>query len=178
MRTWLPAILIISVVSVLVAVSAEAPPTGTVKLSSPDAEIQLRDAAGAIFTVVGTDPGKALPAGDYSPVALRIIKRDKDSADVQHTWVLTAKGPEWGKLAKVTVVVGQATELMLGEPITMKAPVSQENEYASIGCSIAGVAGEEYFPAAYKDGLPLSPPSLEIVDEAGKVLGSGQLAFG
>ena len=68
--------------------------------------------------------------------------------------------------------------MKVGEPFTIKTYVKRAGRFISIGPSIVGRAGEKYFPRPMKKGKVVPEPKLEIIDEAGNVLSSGQFEYG
>ena len=85
------------------------------------------------------------------------------------TWTLGLKGvppvlPEGG--------------LKPGVPLSVKADVSGGGRSVSIGLIIEGQAGEVYEPGAAKNGRRRPAPRFTVLDESGKVLGSGSFEYG
>lgn len=65
-----------------------------------------------------------------------------------------------------------------GPPLLVKADVYSRSRAISIGLTIRGQAGETYRPGAAKNGYRVASPRFRILDEAGKVVGSGQFEYG
>ena len=65
-----------------------------------------------------------------------------------------------------------------GPPLLVKADVYSRSRSISIGLTIRGQAGEVYQPGAAKNGRRAASPRFRILDEAGKVVGSGQFEYG
>ena len=153
--------------------------TGALKVSSPDVELQFK-VGDTVRSITAKDGEMTLDAGTYTPVAMRILKREtvgEGPKAKESVWALMSKGP-WGDLRKIKVEAGKTTTLSPGEPVTLRADVQQQGDTVTLGCVIVGAADEEYGPAVTKDGQPQSPPTLKIVDSAGKVLDSGAFQFG
>jgi hypothetical protein len=92
-------------------------------------------------------------------------------------WQMVSRGP-WGELETIRVEPGISTELKVGPPLTVKTNVATKDEVVSVGLSIFGQAGERYNPGVQKNGQRQPAPELKIVDEAGKVLATGNFAYG
>lgn len=65
-----------------------------------------------------------------------------------------------------------------GVPLLVKADVQSGGRNVSIGLIIEGQAGEVYEPGAAKNGRRMPVPMFKVVDESGKVLGSGLFEYG
>ncbi|MHC4146929.1 MAG: hypothetical protein ACYSWW_23605 [Planctomycetota bacterium] len=65
-----------------------------------------------------------------------------------------------------------------GPPLLVKADVYSRSRSISIGLTIRGQAGEVYQPGAAKNGRRVASPRFRILDEAGKVVGTGQFEYG
>lgn len=65
-----------------------------------------------------------------------------------------------------------------GPPLSIKTDVQTKGRDVSIGLKVEGKAGEKYIGGATKNGKWEPSPKLKIVDEAGKVLTSGQFEYG
>ncbi len=65
-----------------------------------------------------------------------------------------------------------------GPPLLVKADVYSRSRSISIGLTIRGQAGEVYQPGAAKNGRRVASPRFRVLDEAGKVVGSGQFEYG
>lgn len=65
-----------------------------------------------------------------------------------------------------------------GPPITVSPDVRVMNRFLSIGLDAKGQAGEKYIPGVKKNGKWLGAPTFEVVDESGRVIGSGQFEYG
>ena len=78
----------------------------------------------------------------------------------------------------IKVTKGQTTTLKFGPPLNVKTEVEPVGRQVSIGLSITGQSGERYNPQVMKNGSVLEAPKLQIVDEAGTVLASGNFEYG
>lgn len=65
-----------------------------------------------------------------------------------------------------------------GLPITVTPDVRVTDKTLSIGLDAKGQAGEKYIPGVAKNGKWQEAPTFEVVDQSGKVLGSGQFEYG
>ncbi len=65
-----------------------------------------------------------------------------------------------------------------GAPVVVKADVQGYGQSISIGLIIQGQAGEVYEPGAAMNGRKRPAPTFDVLDEAGKVLGSGSFEYG
>jgi hypothetical protein len=65
-----------------------------------------------------------------------------------------------------------------GAPLCVKADVNGSGVSISIGLIIEGQAGEVYEPGAAKNGTRRPAPKFTVLDESGKVLGSGSFEYG
>ena len=110
-----------------------------------------------------------LPAPSPGPgqqIKFSSLAATDDSGD---TWTLGLKGvppvlPEDG--------------LKPGVPLCVKADVSGSGRSISIGLVIEGQVGEVYEPGAAKNGARRPAPKFKVLDESGKVLGSGSFEYG
>jgi len=113
-------------------------------------------------------------AGTYKPERA-VLRVEKDS----NTWwaILCRRGP-WGKLATINVATGQTTVLKLGPPLEIRTDVQRSGQAVSIGLSLFGRAEEHYSAQVLTPKGPLPAPKVTIVNEAGKVLASGNVEYG
>ncbi len=65
-----------------------------------------------------------------------------------------------------------------GLPITVIPDVRVMDKILSIGLDAKGQAGEKYIPGVMKNGKWQEAPTFEVVDQSGKVIGSGQFEYG
>jgi hypothetical protein len=137
-----------------------------------DLELRSTDASGRLIQVHGIVPQIEATPATYKPENIQ-IQGTKDG----DKWQMVSRGP-WGVLETIRVEPGVTTELKVGPPLTVKTDVATKDEGVSIGLSIFGQAGERYNPGVQKNGQRQPAPELKIVDEAGKVLATGNFAYG
>lgn len=65
-----------------------------------------------------------------------------------------------------------------GPPLLVRTDVQARGLDLSIGLLVEGQAGESYQPGAMKNGSIVPPPRFKVIDESGKVMGSGQFKYG
>ena len=65
-----------------------------------------------------------------------------------------------------------------GAPIVVKADVQGYGQSISIGLIMEGQAGEVYQPGAAKNGRRRPAPTFQVLNESGKILGSGSFEYG
>jgi hypothetical protein len=66
-----------------------------------------------------------------------------------------------------------------GPPILVAANVQRvADREVSIGLVLQGQAGEQYRPVVKKNGTPVTPPRLRILNEAGQVVTQGSFQYG
>jgi hypothetical protein len=92
------------------------------------------------------------------------------------TWRLDGARP-LGALEKITVGRGETAVIKCGPPLTVRADVNRSRDYVSVGYKLVGTAGEHY-ESIWKNGLQVEAPAVEIVDETGQVLSSGNFSYG
>jgi len=137
-----------------------------------DLELRSTDASGRLIQVRGKIPQTEATPGTYKPQSITLQgTQDGDR------WQMVGRGP-WGQLETIRVGSGVTTELKVGPPLTVKTDVATKDEGVSIGLSIFGQAGERYHPGVQKNGQRQPAPELKIVDEAGKMLATGNFAYG
>jgi len=146
----------------------------TITASGVGANLELHpnDAGGGLVRVSGRVPKTQAAPGTYRPQSITL-----QGAQDGDKWQMVGRRP-WGQLEIIRVVSGVTTELKLGPPLTVKTDVTTKDEGVSIGLSIFGKAGERYNPGVQKNGERQPAPELKIVDEAGKVLATGNFAYG
>jgi hypothetical protein len=65
-----------------------------------------------------------------------------------------------------------------GPPLLVKADVQTMGRVVSIGLVVEGQAGEVYQPGIIRNGSRVPAPGFKIIDESGKVVGSGRFEYG
>ena len=85
---------------------------------------------------------------------------------------LTSYGP-WGDISKLRIKNNETLSLKVGPPLVIKPSLSKQSGMVSIGFLVYGQAGERY-------AIPKLPkrPGIKIIDEKGKILESGNFAYG
>jgi hypothetical protein len=114
-----------------------------------------------------------LPAGRYiaSPIEFRCV----DTSG--HRWIFRSSR-EVGRLKDFRIEPGQKTSISLGAPFSIKTSVEQKDGNALIGFGLEGQAGVLYRPGARKGKATIPAPRFKIIDELGKIIGSGQFEYG
>jgi len=172
-KVILISVIVVAATACLVFLYVSTRPKGYISIDVAGAEMQL---AGGRFSGVEVRSSKGparVTVGTYSPQNLAIqMKQDGD------TWGIESSGP-WGTLAQVKVQKDQTTALKLGPPLLVKPEVRRGSpQQVSVGLTIFGQAGEKYRNVITKNGEPISPPKVKIVDEAGTVIASGRFEYG
>jgi len=151
-------------------------PSGYVKVDTPGASVCLK--TGWWRTVILTDKMDkfALKAGKSYEVRNANISAEKNN----DTWRLRTRTYSSGSAIAECIKVrkDETTIVKVGGPFTIKTDVKGTGQFVSIGLSIVGRAGEKYFTRPMKKGKVVPEPKLEIIDEAGNVLNSGQFEYG
>ncbi|HUW18700.1 MAG TPA: hypothetical protein VMW16_05310 [Sedimentisphaerales bacterium] len=114
-----------------------------------------------------------LPAGKYQATFLEFDYRTSK----QEFWTFTSY-IRTGALRDFEIRPGESALLKIGPPLTIKTNVTRSGSEVHIAFNLQGQAGEQYNACVLKNGEPLLPPRFRIVDEAGKVLHSGQFEYG
>jgi len=145
--------------------------TGYVNLVTPGVTVGLRGLHGEFWTKhqIGpsTNPVKTHVGQYLAPMGSLAINTGSDK------WLASFYVSSIIKVAK-----GQTTVLKFGPPLHVKTEVEPLGRQVSIGLSITGQSGERYNPQVMKNGSVLEAPKLQIVDEAGTVLASGNFEYG
>ncbi len=155
------------------------PKTGTLAIKGSNVELLVLGASGMQY-LKGPKASWDLPEGRYVCQSIDIVQTDEQKA----RWLLRATG-RTGPLQGFEIQAGRTRTVELGAPLTVKADVQQQSSgwifkgtEVAIGFVIAGKGGEEYSPAAQKDGVRVPAPKITIYDQEGKVLASGNFAYG
>ncbi len=149
------------------------PEFGTLDLGGAHVQFQLwSDAARQILS---GPPGKnwKLPIGRYmaSPIEFRHVDTSGNR------WIFRSTR-ETGKLKNFEIRPGQTTAFKIGPPFSTKTSVEQRDRIAFVGFDLEGQSGVLYRPGARKGRTTIPEPKFKIIDEAGKVVGSGQFEYG
>ena len=151
-------------------------PDGYVKVDTPGASVSLK--TGWWRTDILTDKTDkfALRAGKSYEVRNVNISAEKNN----DTWRLRTRAYSSGSAIAEGIQVrkGETTIVKVGGPFTIKTDVQGRGQFVSIGLSVIGRAGEKYFTRPMRKGKASPEPKLEIIDEAGNVLSSGQFEYG
>lgn len=146
---------------------------GYIKIDAPGVEMKLRSGWFRSASVGSGEEPVAVRARTYRPERLSITGKQDGS-----TWQISSYGP-WGELANIKVTNDETTVLKLGPPFLLKTDVRQIRTRAvSIGLSLIGQAGEHYSSQITKNRRAVGVPTLQIVDESGKVLVAGKFEYG
>ncbi|MBE3069337.1 MAG: hypothetical protein IMZ66_03785 [Planctomycetes bacterium] len=148
------------------------PTFGTVDLGPGRVEMTAFSDFG--FQKVEAADGKArLPAGLYAPVSLTVTHTDTEGGTWEFTWNRNDE-----RLGTFKVAAGETTAIPLGPPLVAEADVRQAERNVRVNFRLVGRSGEQYSAMVTRNGAQRQPPSVEIVDKAGKVLASGKMAYG
>jgi hypothetical protein len=140
---------------------------GRVIFSTPGARLHLR---GLLFgrTLNSSPQPIRVRAGTYTLSWLAMTTGGQ-------TWQMTSQG-SWGR---IKVEPGTVTDLdKWGPPFKIVPQVSVHRGIANVDFQILGRRGESYSKIITKNGKSAPAPRVEILDEQGKVLASGQFAYG
>ena len=149
------------------------PPLGTLDLGCRDAEMAVwSDVCCQAVSGAGPCP---VPAGKYTANECRLVRTD----DAGKKWVLKSSTIPGG-VEHFDIAPGKPVSFKMGTPLTAKitAPQGAIGYSARISATILGQAGEEYSAQAEVEGEQAKPPTVKILDEAGKVLATGSFEFG
>lgn len=145
---------------------------GSIIIQAPGAQLRIRHTLSAAITITSRKEPVSVPARVYAPHNL-LITGEKDG----RTWQLTSNGP-WGELRRIEVRTGQTTSLKCGPPFRIIPGISKTPGVVGVDFQILGCAGEWYSPVVMKNGQRAPAPRVEILDEQGKAIHSGQFSYG
>jgi len=148
------------------------PALGRLDVGLPAPELTLFSDSG-LHRLTGSEGHWELPAGKYVLVATKLSRKD-ESGD---SWTLRS-AMRSGNPKNFEIHKDMPLRLKAGEPLLAKANVSRQGNVVSAGFSLEGAGGEEYGPAAEKNGTQQHPPMLKIVDQGGQVLETGPFNYG
>ena len=114
-----------------------------------------------------------LPAGKYTALSIELNQTDSSGSRLTFR-----SSPETGKLKDFEIRPGETTVFRIGPPFSIKTSAEQRGEIVLIGFGLQGQAGVLYDPGARKGRTTIPAPKFKIVDEAGKVVDSGQFEHG
>jgi len=148
------------------------PEFGTLDLGGAHVQFQLWSDAARQMLSGPHQKTWQLPAGKYiaSPIEFRHV----DTSG--YRWIF--RSSEVGSLKDFEIKPGETTAFRIGPPFSIKTSVQQRDGSALIGFNLEGQAGELYRPGARKGRATIPAPKFKIIDEAGKVIGSGQFEYG
>ncbi len=159
-------------------VTAE-PKMGTLAVKGSDVELMVLGESG-MQLLNGPKSSWQLPAGRYTCQSISLVTTDEKKSK----WMLQA-ARKTGELQSFEIQPEKVKSIELGSPLTIKADVQKQSTgwifkgtEVSVGFVIVGKGGEEYSPAATKDGTQVPAPKVAIYDAEGKVLASGNFAYG
>jgi hypothetical protein len=145
---------------------------GYIKLETPNAELVLKSGWFDRISIKSANEPVKVKAGTHNP---RLISLK--STKGKDTWQIKSNGP-WGDLNQIKVTKNDTTNLTFGPPLLVKPSVHKKKNVVSVGLSIIGKSGEHYQSKVTKNGRPLPPPKLKIIDQSGKILASGKFEYG
>ena len=148
------------------------PKMGTLEVKSPEGELTLSSANG--MHTVRLPQGKCgLPVGKYYPVKVTLKKKDGEG----HEWALRGAWQEAKAKAVEVTEEGTAT-LEVGPPLKAGTATQRMGDMIYVTLNLTGLAGEEYWGGALKDGKQTEAPTLQIVDKSGVKLTTGTFEYG
>ncbi len=149
------------------------PDVGVLDIGYPHAELTLLSDSGP-YRLSGNGGRWQLPAGQYFTTSVRMSSTDSR----RDTWTLQGEG-NTGRLASFGIRGGETLSLRAGPPLTIKTEArSVGTGLVSIGCLVAGQAGEEYLPGVQKNGRLQKAPKFKIIDERGRTGVSDSFEYG
>ena len=88
------------------------------------------------------------------------------------TLKISSRGP-WGNLSLIKLKNNETIKIRLGQPLLIKPNISKTNNAVTVGFSIVGQAGEIY-------DIPRREPvpKINIIDEQGNTIATGNFAYG
>jgi hypothetical protein len=155
------------------------PKMGTLAVKGGNFEVVLLGESGMHY-LKGPKTSWDLPEGRYVCQSAGLLLTDEQKSK----WVLRTSG-KLGDLAAFQIKPGNTKTVELGGPLMVKADVQKQTSgwifkgtEIAVGFVIVGKGGEEYSPAAEKDGVQVPAPKITIYDQDGKVLAAGNFAYG
>lgn len=125
---------------------------------------QRPDASGA----AASDRWRALPAGEYTLVSYRLVRRDGKGVE----WFISASKPD---LRRIVVRPGVNQEVKVEDGIRMKCTTSLKGEDVQVGAAITGDNGAGL--SIYQNGKRIAM-AYRIEDAQGKRLAGGNMKYG
>ena len=114
-----------------------------------------------------------LPAGKYTALFKELNQPDSSGSRLTFR-----TSPETGKLKDFEIRPGETTVFRIGPPFSIKTSVEQSDGNALIAFELEGQSGVLYRPRVRKGRTTIPAPKFKIIDEAGKVVDSGQFEYG
>jgi hypothetical protein len=155
------------------------PKMGTLAVKGGNFEVVLLGESGMHY-LKGPKTSWDLPEGRYVGQSAGLVMTDEQKSK----WLLRTSA-KLGGLAAFEVKPGNTKTVELGGPLMVKADVQKQTSgwifkgtEVGVGFVIVGKGGEEYSPAAEKDGTQVPAPKIAIYDQDGKVLAAGNFAYG
>lgn len=144
---------------------------GYLQVTMPGLRLNLhRSPWGHVRVGPSTEP-KAVRVGTYAPsYASYVQKEGGDKWQVHCRWSRS--------VTSLQVQEGETVPLDFGPPFQFTPQVKRMGHIVSMGLSLTGRGGEKYDIAVQKNGRPLPPPKLSVIDEAGNTLATGQFEYG
>jgi hypothetical protein len=142
---------------------------GRIAFSTPGAQLQLQ---GLLFgmTLASSQQPIEVPARTYT-VRRLVLTANQDG----QVWQMTSQNP-WGR---IKVQPGTTTAVkQCGPPFEIVPQISIHRGIANVDFSIIGQGGERYSKVVTKNGKLVPAPRVEILDEQGRTLASGQFEYG
>ncbi len=163
----IPAILTIAIVGYIFWLQAQ--PDGTlITTANSNCTIELKQQMlfGQSATITGSKT-QSLRAGTYRPASIGILAKD-----TKHPTFLYSTEP-LGDLESIVILPGNTTSISFGTPLTVKPLVRQSGRFLSVDYRITGIGGESYHALTTKN-----QPKVEILNEEGKTLTTGNFEYG
>jgi hypothetical protein len=167
------------IVEVIIALSigstlALAESKSHIAFSTPGAQLQLCYLLIKTMTLTSSPEPIEIPARTYAPRRLTITAKQDGQ-----TWQMLSQGP-WGEMSRIKAQPGATTAVKCGGPfkVVPKPSVSRGVGVVNVDFAILGQGGEQYSKIVTKNGQRASAPRVKILDEQGKILASGQFAYG
>lgn len=176
---WLVALVL--AVGLTSQVRSAATSTGTIKVATPGLVVDVLAPNGQKVSIPANREVPA-PAGTYKTAGITQYGQET-SGKKPAVWSIQSRGP-YGKMKEVAVKSGQTTAIEAGAPLLVKLSVNVAKSAAkgttvSIGLAVLGQAGESYNTGSVTRGKSrVPPPKVQIVDESGNEVVSGNFEYG
>ncbi len=164
---------VIAVIAVMLVIAFCLYPrkTGYLRVTTPGLMLNLhRSPWGHVLVGPSAEP-KAVSVGTYTPSYANYVQQENgDKWQVHCTWSRSVSG--------LQVLEGETVDLDYGPPFQFKPQVKHMGHIVSMGLHLTGRSGERYDIAVQKNGRPLPPPKLSVLDAGGDTLATGQFEYG